>query len=123
MRSIAAAYAETGNYELAEDHYRMATDIAPEEARHRQKYALFLLETEQFEAAMDVLELAEESSVGPELSYCRIACLFEVGDRQEALLQLSEVLGRGLRYVLFTLQNCATTAKRFRNRFPIEAIL
>ncbi|WP_353480663.1 tetratricopeptide repeat protein [Haliscomenobacter sp.] len=90
--TIAAAYAEMGNYELAEDHYRLATDIAPEEASYWQQYALFLLETEQFEAAMDVLELAEESSVGPELSYCRIACLFEVGDRQEALLQLSEVL-------------------------------
>jgi tetratricopeptide (TPR) repeat protein len=90
--TIASAYAEMGNYELAEDHYRLATDIAPEEASYWQQYALFLLETEQFEAAMDVLELAEESSVGPELSYCRIACLFEVGDRQEALLQLSEVL-------------------------------
>jgi len=90
--TIALAYAEIGNYELAEDHYRLATDIAPEEVIYWQQYALFLLETEQFDAAMDVLELAEESSVGPELSYCRIACLFEVGDRQEALLQLSEVL-------------------------------
>jgi len=90
--TIATAYAQMGNYTMAEDHCSRATDIAPEESRYWQQYALLLLETEQFDAALEILDLAEESSVGPELSYCRVACLFEAGDRQEALFLLSEVL-------------------------------
>lgn len=90
--SLAQAYTQLDELELAETHYCLATDIAPEAAEYWLQYALFLMLTGQEDGALEILDMAEESTVSPELSYCRIACLFRMGDRQEALLQLSEVL-------------------------------
>jgi tetratricopeptide (TPR) repeat protein len=90
--TLAAAYFGLGDWARAETHYSTATSIAPEEAQYWLQYACFLLETEQEELALEVLDLAEESTFSPALLYCRIACLFQLGDRQEALLLLSEVL-------------------------------
>lgn len=90
--TIAMAYAQLDELEEAETHYCLATDIAPEEAQYWLQYALFLMLTSQEEGALEILDLAEESTVSAELVYCRVACLFRLGDRQEALLLLSEVL-------------------------------
>lgn len=90
--SIATAYAQLDDLEQAETHYCTATDIAPEDAQYWLQYALFLMLTSQEEGALEILDLAEESTVGSELVYCRVACLFLLGERQEALLLLSEVL-------------------------------
>lgn len=90
--SIATAYAQLDELEQAETHYCTATDIAPEEAKYWLQYALFLMLTGQEEGALEILDLAEESTISPELVYCRIACLFRLGDRQEAMLLLSEAL-------------------------------
>lgn len=90
--SIATAYAQLDDLEQAETHYCTATDIAPEDAQYWLQYALFLMLTSQEEGALEILDLAEETAVGSELVYCRVACLFLLGERQEALLLLSEVL-------------------------------
>ena len=90
--AIASVYAQLGELELAEAHFNNATEIAPEDTRYWKQYVLFLLETGQHEAAIDTLDIAEESAVGAELIYCRVASLFVAGARQEALLLLSEAL-------------------------------
>ena len=42
--------------------------------------------------ALRVLEDAEMYSFGAEIEYCRIACLFSMGKRSEALYRLGEAL-------------------------------
>lgn len=90
--TLAQAYYRIGALEKAMDHFAQATEIAPEEACYWQQYAIFLLETEQYEEAIDVLDMAEDTAISAELIYCRIACLMVGGQRQEGLLLLGEAL-------------------------------
>jgi tetratricopeptide (TPR) repeat protein len=92
MAALAEAYYCIENYDLADLYFREATEIAPETPEYWLRYATFLFENEQYEEALDVLEEAEEYAVGAELSYCRVACMFKLGFRQDALFLLSTIL-------------------------------
>jgi tetratricopeptide (TPR) repeat protein len=70
----------------------MAAEIAPETTEYWIRYARFLIEIGHQEAALGVLDEAEEYAVGTELLYCRIIALLEIGRRQEALILLGSAL-------------------------------
>lgn len=90
--ALGEAYAKTGNFKKAESFFREAADTAPEEPRHWIRLVRFLMERGRTELAMEVLDEADENTYGSELLYCRSVCLFEAGDKQEALLVLEEAL-------------------------------
>lgn len=90
--AIAEAYAELGEAEQAETNFKKAVEIAPDQIEYWMQYTGFLIETDRVEEALDVLHEAEDYSTGAELLYCRIACLFALGRRQEALYWLGEAL-------------------------------
>jgi len=90
---LAEVYYQQGKWEKAQRAFEKATEIAPESTQYWIQYACFLMETGQHVQALEVLEEAELYAVGMELTYCRVACLFAMGHRQEALVQLSNALG------------------------------
>ncbi|MBI1228195.1 MAG: tetratricopeptide repeat protein [Bacteroidetes bacterium] len=92
LAAIADAYVGIGNLKKALEYYREAADVAPELPDHWVKLAHFLMKNHRFNEAMEVLDEAEENAWGPELLYCRSACLFEMGNKSEALLTLEEAL-------------------------------
>jgi len=55
---------------------------------------LFLIGLENYEQALEVLDdtCLNLTDDDPQLHYCRIACLFSMGRRQEALYRLGEAL-------------------------------
>lgn len=90
--ALAEAYAELGDWQEAETNFKKAVDLAPEQIQYWMQYTGFLIESDRVEEALDVLQEAEDYSTGAELLYCRIACLFALGRRQEALYWLGEAL-------------------------------
>lgn len=90
--AIGWAYHRLGLTEDADHHYREAIELASEESRYWLEYAGVLLETDRLEEALELLEEASELTTESELLYCRIACLFGAGKRQEALYWLGEAL-------------------------------
>ena len=90
--ALAQAYYQYGALEEAEYCFGQAIETAPEDSRYWVQYALFLLRTQRGEEALDLLEDAEHTAVGPELTYCRVGCLFLTGRRQEGLYRLGEAL-------------------------------
>ncbi len=89
---LAEAYCKTGNYKKAEIYYRQAADTGPEEPQHWIALVNFLIKRRKIDAALEVLDEADENTYGPELLYYRSACLFELGLKKEALLVLEEAL-------------------------------
>lgn len=92
LSALADAYVGTGNFKKAQEFYQEAADAAPELPEHWVKLAHFLMKNRRLKEAMEVLDEAEENAWGPELLYCRSACLFEMGNKSEALLTLEEAL-------------------------------
>lgn len=90
--ALADAYAKVGNFKKAEAFYRLAADTAPEEPTHWIKLVRFLMGRGRTHEALETLDDADENTYGPALLYCRSACLFEMGDKQAALLVLEEAL-------------------------------
>lgn len=90
--ALAEAYAELGEAKQAETNFKKAVEIAPDQIEYWMQYTGFLIEADRVEEALDVLHEAEDYSTGAELLYCRIACLFALGRRQEALYWLAEAL-------------------------------
>ncbi len=89
---LAEAYCQTGNFKKAELYYRQAADTAPEDSRYWIRLVQFLMERQRSDEAFEVLDEAEENTFDPALLYFRSACLFEMGQKQEALLVLEEAL-------------------------------
>ena len=89
---LAEAYYQAGNLKKAEIYFRETADTAPEDSRYWIRLVRFLMETHRSDEALEVLDEAEENSFDPELLYCRSACLFELGQKQAALLVLEEAL-------------------------------
>jgi len=56
------------------------------------RQAEFLLDIGEAKGAIAVLDDAEMNTEGVELFYCRIACLFYLGKREEALYFFGEAL-------------------------------
>ncbi len=92
LSALAEAYNNIGNLKKALDFYREASDTAPELPEHWVNLAHFLTKNRRFDEAIEALDEADENAWGPELLYCRSACLFEMGNKSEALLVLEEAL-------------------------------
>ncbi len=90
--ALAEVYHQTNEIELAQNFFQKATDIAPETNTCWIYFARFLMQTGKNDEALNLLDEAELYSFGDELIYCRIACLFSLDNRHEALLLLREVL-------------------------------
>ena len=90
--ALGEAYCRENRPALAEQMFREATDIAPETPDYWIQYVRFLMNRQQYNLALDLLDEAIDYAVGPELDYCRVACLFLAGFEQEAFIQLSETL-------------------------------
>lgn len=92
LSALAGAYANIGNLKKALTYYREAADTAPELPEHWVNLAHFLIKNRRFDEAIKALGEADENAWGPELLYCRSACLFEMGNKSEALFVLEEAL-------------------------------
>jgi len=90
--SLAAAYGQLKDLENASDNFEKAIEVAPEESRYWIEYTCFLLFMQEGEEALALIDEAEENAGGMELLYCRVACLFFTGRRQEGIYRLSEAL-------------------------------
>lgn len=90
--ALGEAYWQLEQREEAEECFRMAIEVNPEESSTWVRFSTFLMETGRSETALEILEDGEEESGGTELLYCRIACLFSIGRRQEACYWLGEAL-------------------------------
>lgn len=90
--SLATAYGNVRDMESACHYFEKAIEVAPEESRYWIEYACFLVSEEHGGEALEVIEEAEENAGGTELLYCRVACLFSTGRRQEGLYRLGEAL-------------------------------
>lgn len=103
--ALAECYFDLQEWVLAENHFLMATELAPESVQYWLQYATFLMETDRCAYALEVLEEAEHSTTGIELAYCQVACLFLLGRRKAAFNQLHLALHENheLHPVLFDL--------------------
>lgn len=89
---LAEAYYHLGYLEEAARSFQIATEIAPDIIIYWIQYISFLLESGQPALALQVLEEAETYTDDSSLSYCRIACLFQMGNRKEAIYRFIEAL-------------------------------
>lgn len=90
--SMADAYFQIDELSSALFSYRKAAYIAPEEVTYWLRYIYFLLNIGQERMALRALEMADVNCGAPELEYCRVACLYQMGKQSEALYRLSEAL-------------------------------
>lgn len=89
---MANAYYQLGQVKKALPLYKKATELAPELSNYWAHLAVFLFEQGEIEAALEVIEESEEHTYGPNLYYCRAACLFRMNQRSKALNALGEGL-------------------------------
>ncbi len=89
---IAEAYYQNDDWEKAKEAFQKAIRIVPEEDFYWISLVSFLIETGQAEEGLETIEQARDYVDSLEITYCRIACLFVLGHRQEAYYWLSEVL-------------------------------
>lgn len=90
--ALAEAYYQVEGYEQAKPLFKKACEIAPDQTQYWIQFATFLMETNRGEEAVELLIDSEYYTVGAEIVYCRVACLFSIGKRQEALYFLGEAL-------------------------------
>lgn len=90
--SMGEALFRTEKNKEAEECFLKAIQLAPEESRYWLQYASFLMEINRKEEALQVIIDGEEEAPDPILNYAKIACLFALGNRQEALYRLGEAL-------------------------------
>ena len=90
--ALGDAYFKLENYSQALSSYRKAAFIAPDDVQYWLRYAGFWLSVGQEKKALRVLDNAEIYTFGAEIEYCRIACLFSMGRRSEAMYRLADAL-------------------------------
>ena len=90
--AIAEAYFKNKNIQQAKEFFERATELAPELSKYWAQYAAFMMQMGDSEAAVSILEEAKNYSAGTELLYCKVACLFAMSKREEALQTLGEAL-------------------------------
>jgi tetratricopeptide (TPR) repeat protein len=76
----------------AKASYRRAANIGCDDVTYWLRYAYFLLNIGDIKAAIRVLDQADMYAGGTEIEYCRIACLYMSGKKNEALYKLGEAL-------------------------------
>jgi tetratricopeptide (TPR) repeat protein len=89
---LADAYFHNDQLADALFSYRKAAYIAPDDVTYWMRYAYFLINIGQEKMALRALDKADEYCGGPEIEYCRIACLYSMGKKEEALYRLGEAL-------------------------------
>ncbi len=89
---MADAYFQSDQLSNALFSYRKAAYLAPEDVGYWLRYTYFLLNIGQEKMALRALEMADINCGAPELEYCRVACLYQMGKQHEALYRLGEVL-------------------------------
>ena len=89
---LAEIYFLIGEYDKAKIMFEKSVTVAPEEPSYWIAYLSFLLNLGEVEEALELLELAEENTVGTELLYAKAACFFLSNDRRDALDILGEAL-------------------------------
>lgn len=90
--ALGEAYFNMGNPAIAIEHLEEAIQLNDLEARYWILLATFMMHDGQADSAMEVLEAGMEIVPGTEILYCRIACLFAIGQRDAALYWLGEAL-------------------------------
>lgn len=89
---LAYCYEKTKQYGKADFYYNKSTETGPEEETYWLAHVKFLMRRNKIEKALDVLEEADEVTVGARLSYCKAACLYRLGRKAEAIECLDEIL-------------------------------
>lgn len=89
---LAYCYEKTKQFGKADFYYHKSVESGPEEESYWLTYVKFLLRRNKLERALDILDEAEEYTVGARLSYCRAACLYRMGDKKDAMTVLEDVL-------------------------------
>lgn len=89
---LAYCYEKTKQFGKADFYYNKSIESGPEEETYWLTYVKFLLRRNKLERALDVLDEADEYTVGPRLTYSRAACLFILGQKKDALEVLDDVL-------------------------------
>lgn len=90
--AIAEAYFKNKNTKQAKIFFQKATDMAPELGKYWTQYATFLMKMGDSEEAFSILDEAQIYTVDTELLYCKVACLFAMSKREEALQTLTQAL-------------------------------
>ncbi len=88
--ALANAYFQSDKLSEAYFSYRKATNIAPEDVAYWLQYVYFLINIGQEKMALKVLDKADMYCGAPEFEYCRVACLYQMGRKSEALYRLGE---------------------------------
>lgn len=101
--SLGQAYYQMGRWDESEENLRMAIRQAKENVDLWLDLALFYMDLNKFKEAQQVLQEATLFVDSAEISYCKVAILFYLGHRQEALYWLMEALEDNfeLHYTLF----------------------
>ena len=89
---LADAYFHNDHLSSALFSYRKAAYLAPDDVTYWLRYTYFLLNIGQVKMALRALDNAEINCGAPEIEYCRIACLYQLGKKSEALYRLGEAL-------------------------------
>jgi tetratricopeptide (TPR) repeat protein len=89
---LADTYFQCNELPNARASYRRAANIGCDDVTYWLRYAYFLLNIGEIKAAMRVLDKADMYAGGTEIEYCRIACLYMQGKKNEALYKLGEAL-------------------------------
>ena len=89
---LAEVYFQTNELDLAKGFYQKATEVAPETSTCWLQLARFLMNIGKKDIAMNVLDEAELYSFGTELTFGKIAILFTLKKRKEALTLLKKAL-------------------------------
>ncbi len=92
IAALAEVYYQIDDEQQARLLFKKAADTAPETTKYWIQYASFLMAVGSLHEALQVLEEAEVYAIGVELLYCRTACEFMLGHRQEALSLLQSAL-------------------------------
>lgn len=103
--SLGEAWFHLDKHSQAETCFQRATRLAPQESQYWLQYASFLMETERNSEALRIFDQADNAAPDVELQYGRIACLFAMGRRKEAMYRLGEALAEDFdrHLVLFDL--------------------
>lgn len=91
-RALAQAAFAKEDFELAEETYHAALELAPDNVEIWLDLAWFLVEMLRPQDALVVLSEAHDLVQHPEVAYAYAACLFATGRRQEGLARLSDTL-------------------------------
>jgi len=89
---IGRAYYELGSFDKAGQFLSKATTIAPEESAYWSEYAGFLIKQGELNAALTILEEAEEFTFGADLLFCQGVAYLKLGYHKQAFNLFEEAL-------------------------------